>query len=89
MHIVEKQLAPQDRKLARTAVGGGKGIADISWQEVPANLRSSQKLSDDEIMQVAEIGKRIEEHYGFPQDIEWAKEDHEYLTSSRRAPSLL
>ena len=89
MHIVEKQLAPQDRKLARTTVGSGKGIADISWQEVPGNLRSAQKLSDDEIVQVAEIAKRIEEHYGFPQDIEWAREGKQfYIVQTRPVTTL-
>ncbi|MGO9319496.1 MAG: phosphoenolpyruvate synthase [Solirubrobacteraceae bacterium] len=29
-------------------------------------------LSDDEVIAVAELGRRIEEHYGFPQDTEWA-----------------
>ena len=29
-------------------------------------------LSDDEVVAVAELGRRIEEHYGFPQDTEWA-----------------
>ena len=89
MRIVEKHVAAQDRHLARTAVGGGKGIADISWQEVPSSLRSSQKLSDDEIIHVAEIGKRIEEHYGFPQDIEWAKEDHEFFIVQTRPVTTL
>ena len=89
MRIVEKRVAEQGRQLSRTAVGAGKGIADISWQEVPSSLRSSQKLSDDEIIQVAEIGKRIEEHYGFPQDIEWAKEDHKfYIVQTRPVTTL-
>ena len=29
-------------------------------------------LSDDEVVAVAELGRRIEEHYDFPQDTEWA-----------------
>ena len=29
-------------------------------------------LSDEEVVAVAELGRRIEEHYGFPQDTEWA-----------------
>ena len=90
MKIVEKNIAAQDRKLARTSVGGGKGIADISWQEVPPDLRSRQKLTDDEVVQVANIGKRIEEHYGFPQDIEWAKEDHSfYIVQTRPVTTLV
>lgn len=32
----------------------------------------SRVLSDDEILQVARIGRRIEDHYGVAQDIEWA-----------------
>ena len=29
-------------------------------------------LSDEEVVAVAELGRRIEEHYDFPQDTEWA-----------------
>ncbi len=29
-------------------------------------------LSDDEVVAVAELGRRIEQHYEFPQDTEWA-----------------
>ncbi len=29
-------------------------------------------LTDAEVVAVAELGRRIEEHYGFPQDTEWA-----------------
>ncbi len=29
-------------------------------------------LSDEEVLAVAGLGRRIEEHYGFPQDTEWA-----------------
>jgi pyruvate,water dikinase len=29
-------------------------------------------LTDEEVVAVAELGRRIEEHYGFPQDTEWA-----------------
>ncbi len=89
LKILEKHVAVQERHLARTAVGGGKGIADISWQEVPADLRTRQKLSDDEIRQVASIGKRIEQHYGFPQDIEWAKEKGKFFIVQTRPVTTL
>jgi pyruvate,water dikinase len=29
-------------------------------------------LTDDEVVAVADLGRRIERHYGFPQDTEWA-----------------
>jgi pyruvate,water dikinase len=90
MKIVEKRVAEQDRKLSRTETGAGRGMADISWQEVPGNLRKVQKLSDNEVIEVAKIGKRIEEHYGFPQDIEWAKEDNRfYIVQTRPVTTLV
>lgn len=41
-------------------------------------------LSDDEILRLVDLGELIEEHYGKPQDIEWAIEDGEiYIVQSR------
>jgi pyruvate,water dikinase len=42
--------------------------------EVPADMQDQPCISDDEIMKLAELGKRIEQHYGKTQDIEWAIE---------------
>ncbi len=50
---------------------------------------SRQKVSDEHILRVAECAKRIEAHYGFPVDIEWAMEDGEiYLTQARPITTL-
>ena len=40
--------------------------------EVPLERQRIQSLLDDEITQLAWMGKRIEQHYGRPMDIEWA-----------------
>jgi len=40
--------------------------------EVPLERQRIQSLIDDEITQLAWMGKRIEQHYGRPMDIEWA-----------------
>jgi pyruvate,water dikinase len=89
LRILEKHIAVQDTQLARTASGAGKGLADISWQPVPDAVRNSQKLTDEEIVKVAEIGKRIEQHYGFPQDIEWARENHDIFIVQTRPVTTL
>jgi pyruvate,water dikinase len=49
------------------AAGGG-----IETAAVAADLQSVACLSDDEIQALRTIGRRIERHYGQPQDIEWA-----------------
>ncbi|HVZ67621.1 MAG TPA: phosphoenolpyruvate synthase [Patescibacteria group bacterium] len=42
---------------------------------VPLLKRKHQKIRDFEIIALAKIADKIEKHYYFPQDIEWAKED--------------
>lgn len=41
---------------------------------ITKSLQEKQKISDTEILQLAELGKKLEHHYFFPQDIEWAIE---------------
>jgi pyruvate,water dikinase len=53
-------------------------------KEVPDDRRNKRVLTDDEIVRVAEVAERLEEHYGAPQDIEWAIHDDElYVLQSR------
>src|SRR5690606_36561662 len=40
--------------------------------EVPFERQTVQSLIDDEITELAWMGKQIERHYGRPMDIEWA-----------------
>ncbi|ABB32330.1 pyruvate phosphate dikinase PEP/pyruvate-binding [Geobacter metallireducens RCH3] len=40
--------------------------------EVPFERQKVQSLMDDEITELAKMGKLIEKHYGRPMDIEWA-----------------
>jgi pyruvate, water dikinase len=47
----------------------GHGIVET---DVPAQLRDVPALGDEEIAQLVAIGRRVEAHYGCPQDIEWA-----------------
>src|SRR3989344_929647 len=45
---------------------------------------SKGKLSDKEIVRLAELGKKLEKHYFFPQDSEWAIEGNRiYLVQTR------
>jgi pyruvate, water dikinase len=39
---------------------------------IPAERQRVQSLLDDEITELAWMGKQIEKHYGCPMDIEWA-----------------
>jgi pyruvate, water dikinase len=45
------------------------GIREVT---TPEGFRCLPSISDGELKALAEIGRRIERHYGRPQDIEWA-----------------
>jgi pyruvate,water dikinase len=47
--------------------GGG-----VSEFETPENMRKVPCLTDNEIIELRDIAKMVERHYGRPQDIEWA-----------------
>ena len=48
-----------------------------------------QALGDSEILELARLGKSIQNEYGFPQDIEWAfADDRLYVLQSRAITSL-
>lgn len=44
----------------------------VSAQETRPDEATVPSLRDDEIVAMAELGKRVEAYYGAPQDIEWA-----------------
>jgi pyruvate,water dikinase len=50
----------------------GGGIAD---EAVPEAERRAPCISDEELQSLRAVGRRIEKHYGRPQDIEWAIEN--------------
>lgn len=75
--ILVKQKAKQDRQMIR--VGTETKIIKIS----PA-YQGRQKLPDEKIRELAKLGERIERHYFFPQDIEWAMQDDKlYIVQTR------
>ena len=53
-------------------------------REVPDDKRSKRVLGDGEIAELAELGRRVEDHYGAAQDVEWAVYDGDiYMLQSR------
>lgn len=57
--------------------------------DVPSDLRNKRVLSDDELIELTEMGKRIQKHYNGPQDTEWAFHDNNlYMLQSRPITTL-
>ncbi len=70
LNILEKQISNQEWMLIRR----GKPVqGDPNIQvNVSKDMAGRQKLSDKFIKELAKVGRIIETHYKFPQDIEWA-----------------
>ncbi len=57
--------------------------------EVPQAERELRLLDDAQVLELASLGLRIEEHYGSPQDVEWAFENGKaYVLQSRPITTL-
>jgi pyruvate,water dikinase len=53
-------------------------------REVPEDKRTAQVLDESEIGRLVELGEMVEDHYGEPQDVEWAVFDGEvFMLQSR------
>ena len=83
--VLQRQIFTQDRKLVRSTDGTidpehGQNV----WRNLSEAEGSVPKLSDQQVVELSAIGKRIEAHYGAPQDIEWGwAEGRFYLLQTR------
>ncbi len=83
LYRIEKESADTRIAILPLEEGGTEAI------ELPDAQRKQPALSDTQIRALAGIGKRIEAHYGAPQDIEWAIDHGEiFITQSRPITSL-
>lgn len=85
--IVEVSVNRQITGLFRSVHDSEEGMNE--WRNLSEEEAGQQVLSDSEILELATLIQRVEDHYGFPCDIEWAFEDGEfYLTQSRPITTL-
>ena len=87
MKIVDKQIARQEWKMIRSEEGSGES-ANVTVP-LTAEEQARQKITDEDVITLAKIGKHLEDHYQFPQDIEWAKENNElYIVQTRPVTTI-
>ncbi len=82
MSILDINVSEQEKMIAKKGESGGN-----EWIE--CQNKDAQKLSGKKIVELSEMIIKIEKHYGFPCDIEWAIEgDTIYITQSRPITTL-
>jgi len=80
--ILSKEISDQSIQLTK------KG--DLTKEiEVPKAIRDKQKISDEEIVKLAKLADKLQKHYYFPQDVEWAKEGSNlYIVQTRPVTTI-
>jgi pyruvate, water dikinase len=81
--IVQRIVAAKMR-LDRCAAGG----LGTTSEDVAADQRERPCLDDDEIRSLARLALRVEQHYGPPQDIEWAVTGDEIMLLQSRPETV-
>lgn len=75
--ILDKVIEKQEKMLTKAG-------ASNKEVRVPELERKRQKITNDQIVKIAHLGKQLEKHYYFPQDVEWAIEgDDIYIVQTR------
>lgn len=80
--ILSKEVSDQSIQLIRK---DGKAVE----AEVPNKVRGLQKITDADIVYLAKLADKLQKHYFFAQDSEWAKEKGKlYLVQTRPVTTI-
>jgi rifampicin phosphotransferase len=81
--VVARTVAAKKLAIQARPEGGTRELAiELDSQEQPA-------LTDAQVVRLAGLGRRIEAHFGQPQDIEWCLADDEFQIVQSRAITTL
>lgn len=87
-NILDINISTQTRALHRAEKASAEH-GNNEWVNIPEPKASSQVLNKEQILELSEIILKIENHYGFPCDIEWAFETGKfYIVQSRPITTL-
>ena len=73
-------------KHARQVPAPGGGIHEVANEDV---IAQQPCLTDDQLMALREVGRKVERHYGKPQDIEWALDEQGALFLLQSRPETV
>ncbi|MGG4207765.1 phosphoenolpyruvate synthase [Paenibacillus jamilae] len=81
--IVDKRIATKKLAIYGRREGG------TETRQIDPDQQKTQTLTEQQILQLARIGRQIEAYFGYPQDIEWClANDTFYIVQSRPITTL-
>ncbi len=81
--MIDKKIATKKLAIYAVKEGGTKEEA------IEPERQNRQALTDEQILQLERIGRKIEEHFGSPQDIEWCLSDNIFTIVQSRPITTL
>lgn len=81
--IMENNVVKKDKQIVSDEKGSTK------WTAVPKQMQNRPALSDKTIIRLAQYGVQIENHYGVPQDIEWAVDEKDRIFILQARPETV
>lgn len=88
--IIKKEIVRQQWQLMRTTNKQVKDLQDANIKlPVSVAWQKKQKISDHLIVELTKLSQKLEQHFGNPQEVEWAYANHTlYLVQSRPVPMI-
>src|SRR5437763_376500 len=81
--VVDKAVAAKQLAIYASPGGG------TQEQAIEPELQEQPALTDAQVVRIAQLGRRIEAHFGRPQDIEWCLVDDDFLIVQSRPITTL
>lgn len=92
LEITSREVFKQDWKLTRESGSSDTDdLSDLKKASIPvaSEDQEKQKITDEQIIELAKLALKIEEHYGHPEDTEWGIENGKvYMLQSRPVTTL-
>jgi rifampicin phosphotransferase len=81
--IIDKKISVKKIAINSNPDGGTKKVP------IGVEMQSTQALTDEQILRLEQTGRKIEDHFGYPQDIEWCLAGNTfYIVQSRPVTTL-
>jgi pyruvate,water dikinase len=82
-HVIARTIGAKQLAIHASPTGG------TQTQEIAPEQREQPALTDAQAVRLAQLGRRIEAHFGSPQDIEWCLADDDFqIVQSRPITTL-
>lgn len=73
-------------KALKMVYSGGEAGSPVKTERVDREIRQTFSIQDEDVLKLAELAIKIEQHYKMPMDIEWAKDGNDgqiYIVQAR------